>query len=203
MNRVLLTGRLTRDPELRTTASGKSVATFSLATHQYVGGKELSEFHSVVAWDRLADTCGKYLGKGQQVAVEGRIATRTWDDDKGSPPLEDRDRRRPASRCCPAPGARTTRRRPPRRPSRRRPRPPGYTPDASEPVADDVRLHASRPARTATRRTRRTSSSRRPSRPDPRTLPAAAVRSPSRAAARDAAARATRSGAGARRTRSR
>ena len=84
MNRVLLTGRLTRDPELRTTASGKSVATFSLATHQYVGGKELSEFHSVVAWDRLADTCGTYLGKGQQVAVEGRIATRTWDDDKGA-----------------------------------------------------------------------------------------------------------------------
>ena len=84
MNRVLLTGRLTRDPELRTTASGKSVATFSLATHQYVGGKELSEFHSVVAWDRLADTCGTYLGKGQQVAVEGRIATRTWDDDKGT-----------------------------------------------------------------------------------------------------------------------
>ena len=83
MNRVLLTGRLTRDPELRTTASGKSVATFSLATHQYVGGKELSEFHSVVAWDRLADTCGKYLGKGQQVAIEGRLQTRTWDDDQG------------------------------------------------------------------------------------------------------------------------
>ena len=83
MNRVLLTGRLTRDPELRTTASGKSVATFSLATHQYVGGKELSEFHSVVAWGRLADTCGTYLGKGQQVAVEGRIQTRSWDDDRG------------------------------------------------------------------------------------------------------------------------
>ena len=80
MNRVLLIGRLTRDPELRTTASGKAVATFSIASHQFVGGKELSEFHSIVAWNRLAETCGKYLGKGQQVAVEGRISTRTWDD---------------------------------------------------------------------------------------------------------------------------
>ena len=84
MNRVLLTGRLTRDPELRTTAGGKAVTTFSIATHQYVGGKELSDFHSVVAWNRLAETCGKYLGKGQLVAVEGRIATRTWDDAQGT-----------------------------------------------------------------------------------------------------------------------
>jgi single-strand DNA-binding protein len=84
MNRVLLTGRLTRDPELRTTANGKAVAQFSVATHEYVGGgKEKSEFHSVVAWDRLAETCGRYLGKGQQVAVEGRLQTRTWDDDAG------------------------------------------------------------------------------------------------------------------------
>ena len=84
MNRVLLTGRLTRDPELRTTAAGKSVVQFSLATHEYIGGgKEKSEFHDVVAWDRLAETCGKYLGKGQQVGVEGRIQTRSWDDDQG------------------------------------------------------------------------------------------------------------------------
>ena len=50
-----------------------------------VGGRawEKSEFHNVVAWDRLAETCGRYLGKGQQVAIEGRIQTRTWDDDKG------------------------------------------------------------------------------------------------------------------------
>jgi len=136
MNRVLLTGRLTRDPELRTTASGKSVATFSLATHQYVGGKELSEFHSVVAWDRLADTCGKYLGKGQQVAIEGRIATRTWDDDKGarhwkteivasSVEMLSRARRKDhaaetAAAALEAQAAAA-----------------GYTPDASEPVADE------------------------------------------------------------------
>jgi len=83
MNRVLLTGRLTRDPELRTTAGGKAVAQFSVASHEYVGGKEKPEFHNVVAWDRLAETCGRYLGKGQQVAIEGRIQTRTWDDDAG------------------------------------------------------------------------------------------------------------------------
>ena len=83
MNRVLLTGRLTRDPELRTTAGGKAVAQFSVASHEYVGGKEKPEFHNVVTWDRLAETCGRYLGKGQQVAVEGRIQTRTWDDEKG------------------------------------------------------------------------------------------------------------------------
>ena len=84
MNRVLLTGRLTRDPEVRTTAGGKAVASFAVATHEYVGGgKEKSEFHNVVAWDRLAETCGRYLGKGQQVAVEGRLQTRSWDDDQG------------------------------------------------------------------------------------------------------------------------
>ena len=84
MNRVLLTGRLTRDPELRTTSAGKPVAQFAVATHEYVGGgKEKSEFHNVVAWGRLAETCGKYLGKGQQVGIEGRLQTRSWDDAQG------------------------------------------------------------------------------------------------------------------------
>jgi single-strand DNA-binding protein len=83
MNRVLLTGRLTRDPELRTTAGGKAVAQFSVASHEFVGGKERPEFHNVVTWDRLAETCGRYLGKGQLVAVEGRLQTRSWDDDAG------------------------------------------------------------------------------------------------------------------------
>ena len=82
MNRVHITGRLTRDPELRTTAGGKAVAQFSVASHEYVSGKEKSEFHNIVAWDRLAETCGRYLGKGQLVAIEGRIQTRSWDDDK-------------------------------------------------------------------------------------------------------------------------
>ena len=85
MNKVLLTGRLTRDPELRALASGSSVATFAVATNEFRGnGKERSEFHNVVVWDRLAQVCGQYLGKGQQVAIEGRLQTRQWDDDRGT-----------------------------------------------------------------------------------------------------------------------
>ncbi len=84
MNKVLLTGRLTRDPELRVLASGKDVTTFSIATNEYIGnGKEKAEFHSVVTWDRLAGICASYLGKGMTVAIEGRIQTRQWDDDRG------------------------------------------------------------------------------------------------------------------------
>ena len=84
MNKVLLTGRLTRDPEMRSLASGKSVTQFSVATNEYAGnGKEKAEYHNVVTWDRLAEICGTYLGKGQQVAIEGRLQTRSWDDDRG------------------------------------------------------------------------------------------------------------------------
>ena len=84
MNRVLLTGRLTRDPELRALASGKSVTTFNVATNEYAGGgKEKAEFHTIITWDKLAQVCGQYLGKGQQVAIEGRLQTRSWDDDQG------------------------------------------------------------------------------------------------------------------------
>ncbi len=84
MNRVLLTGRLTRDPEMRSLASGKAVTQFSVATNEYIGqGKEKAEYHNIVTWDRLAQTCGEFLGKGQQVAIEGRIQTRSWDDDSG------------------------------------------------------------------------------------------------------------------------
>jgi single-strand DNA-binding protein len=85
VNKVLLTGRLTRDPEMRATASGKHVTQFSVATNEYAGnGKERAEYHTIVTWDRLAETCGRYLGKGQQVALEGRLQTRTWDDDRGA-----------------------------------------------------------------------------------------------------------------------
>ncbi len=85
MNKVLLTGRLTRDPEMRALASGKHVTQFSVATNEYAGnGKERPEYHNVVTWDRLAEICGRYLGKGQQVSIEGRIQTRTWDDERGT-----------------------------------------------------------------------------------------------------------------------
>jgi single-strand DNA-binding protein len=83
VNKVVLTGRLTRDPEMRSLASGKSVTQFAVATNAYAGGKEKAEYHNVVTWDRLAEICGQYLGKGQQVAIEGRLQTRSWDDDRG------------------------------------------------------------------------------------------------------------------------
>ena len=83
MNKVLLTGRLTRDPEMRSLASGKAVTQFAVATNTYRGGSEKAEYHNVVTWDRLAEICGQYLGKGQQVAIEGRLQTRSWDDDRG------------------------------------------------------------------------------------------------------------------------
>ncbi len=84
MNKVLLTGRLTRDPEMRSLASGKNVTTFTVASNEFIGGgREKSEYTSVVTWDRLAEIAGTYLGKGQQVAIEGRLQTRSWDDDRG------------------------------------------------------------------------------------------------------------------------
>jgi single-strand DNA-binding protein len=79
-----LTGRLTRDPEMRALASGKHVTTMSVATNEYIGkGREKAEFHAVITWDRLADICAQYLGKGSMVAIEGRLQTRQWDDEAG------------------------------------------------------------------------------------------------------------------------
>jgi single-strand DNA-binding protein len=84
MNKVLLVGRLTRDPELRSLPSGKHVATFTVATNEFRGGSnERTEYHPCVAWDRLAEICGQFLSKGQLVDVEGRLQTRQWDDDAG------------------------------------------------------------------------------------------------------------------------
>lgn len=86
MNKVLLTGRLTRDPDLRSLPSGRFVSTFTVATNEYrdhkPGGQQ-TEYHAIVAHDRLADLCGQFLGKGQLVALEGRLQTRQWDDDTG------------------------------------------------------------------------------------------------------------------------
>src|SRR4029079_1456930 len=84
MNKVFLTGRLTRDPEMRSLASGKNVTTFTVATNEFIGhGKERAEYHPIGAWDRLAQISGASLGKGQQIAIEGRLQTRSWDDDRG------------------------------------------------------------------------------------------------------------------------
>jgi len=81
MNKVILIGRLTRDPEMRSLSSGRNVTTFTLTTSTEVAK---SEYHPIVVWDRLAEIAGRYLGKAQQVAVEGSLVTRSWDDDKGA-----------------------------------------------------------------------------------------------------------------------
>jgi single-strand DNA-binding protein len=85
MNKVMLVGRLTRDAELRSLPSGKPLATFVVATNEYrgSGGGERTEYHNVIAWDRLAEICGQFLSKGQLVDIEGRLQTRQWDDDAG------------------------------------------------------------------------------------------------------------------------
>lgn len=90
LNKVLLIGNLTRDPELRYTAQGKAVCTFGLATNRYwvtESGekKEETEFHRIVAWNKLAELCGQLLAKGRKVFVEGRLQTRAWTGADGSP----------------------------------------------------------------------------------------------------------------------
>lgn len=88
LNKVLLIGNLTRDPELRYTPSGTAVCTFGLATNrQWVTEsgerKEDAEFHRIVAWQKLAEICGKFLSKGRKVYIEGRIQSRTWTGQDG------------------------------------------------------------------------------------------------------------------------
>src|SRR5512133_684511 len=89
VNKVILVGNLGKDPELRYTPAGAAVATFSLATTERFKGKdgqmqEKTEWHNVVAWRQLAEICGKYLHKGKQIYLEGRIQTRSYDDRDGN-----------------------------------------------------------------------------------------------------------------------
>lgn len=87
MNKVILMGRLTRDPEVRYTQTNNTlVASFSLAVNRRFvrqGEKRQADFINIVAWSKLGEFCSKYFKKGQQVAVTGRLQTRTWDDDQG------------------------------------------------------------------------------------------------------------------------
>lgn len=89
LNKAILIGNLTRDPELRYTPSGTAVCSFGLATNRSwttdKGEKhEESEFHRIVAWNRLAELCSELLKKGRKVYVEGRLATRQWKDQQGA-----------------------------------------------------------------------------------------------------------------------
>ena len=87
MNKVILMGRLTRDPEVRYTQTNNTlVASFSLAVNRRFarqGEERQADFINIVAWSKLGEFCSKYFKKGKQVAVIGRLQTRTWDDDQG------------------------------------------------------------------------------------------------------------------------
>ena len=88
LNKVILIGRLTRDPESRTTPSGQTVCNFSIATNriwnQNNQKQEKTEFHNIVLWQRLAEIASQYLKKGSIVLVEGRLQTRSWQDPSGN-----------------------------------------------------------------------------------------------------------------------
>lgn len=87
MNKAILMGRLTKDPELRyTSTNNTAICNFTLAIDRRFskpGEERQADFIQVVVWSKLAEFCGKYFQKGRQVAVVGRIQTRTWDDTEG------------------------------------------------------------------------------------------------------------------------
>ncbi|MEI7425649.1 MAG: single-stranded DNA-binding protein [Candidatus Moraniibacteriota bacterium] len=83
INKAILVGRLTRDPEVRTTATGQTVASISLATNRFWKDKngqkqDQTEFHNVVLWGKLGEIAGQYLTKGQEAYIEGRLTTRKY-----------------------------------------------------------------------------------------------------------------------------
>ena len=87
MNKAILIGNLTRDPELRTTPSGTSVCSFSVAvTRRFANqaGERLTDYFNIVAWSQLGETCGKYLAKGRKVAVIGELQTRSYEAKDGT-----------------------------------------------------------------------------------------------------------------------
>ena len=86
MNKVILIGRLTKDPELRYTTSNTPVATFTLAVNRTFtnqSGEREADFINIVVWRKQAENCKNYINQGSQVAVEGRIQTRSYDDQNG------------------------------------------------------------------------------------------------------------------------
>ena len=84
MNKVILVGRLTRDPEIRYTQSGKAVGNFTLAVDRYLSqGQREADFIPIVVWEKLAETCGNSLTKGQKVLVDGRLQIRSYETTDG------------------------------------------------------------------------------------------------------------------------
>lgn len=88
LNKVMLIGNLTRDPETRTTTAGQTVSSFSIATSrswkdQAGQLQERTEFHSIVAWGKLGELCSQYLAKGRKAWIEGHLQTRDWTGEDG------------------------------------------------------------------------------------------------------------------------
>ena len=81
INQAILMGRLTRDPETRTTTTGKSVTSFSLAVDRGFGQDSGTDFFDVVAWEKLGDLVAQYLSKGRRCLVQGRLSQRSWEQD--------------------------------------------------------------------------------------------------------------------------
>jgi single-strand DNA-binding protein len=89
VNKVILIGRLGKDPEVKYTPSGAPMAKFSLATDEVFKDRsgeqqKRTEWHNIVAWNKLAEICGEYLTKGKQVYIEGSIRSRQWEDQAGN-----------------------------------------------------------------------------------------------------------------------
>ena len=87
MNKIFLIGRLTKDPELRYTPNGAAVASFTLAVNRRVAnqnGEKEADFIPIVVWNKAAENCSKYLSKGRQAAVEGRLQIRSYDGNDGN-----------------------------------------------------------------------------------------------------------------------
>lgn len=84
MNKAIVIGNLTKDPELRTTTSGLSVCTFTVAVNRGFGDKKEVDYLPIVTWRGLADNCSKFLAKGRKAGVSGRIQTRQYDDKDGN-----------------------------------------------------------------------------------------------------------------------
>lgn len=85
VNKVILIGRLGRDPEVRSTPSGQTVTNFTVATNRIYNDRdgnrqEQTEWHNIVCWGRQAEIAGQYLTKGRQIYIEGRLQTRSWED---------------------------------------------------------------------------------------------------------------------------
>ncbi len=90
VNKAIILGNLTRDPEIKTISSGQTVASFSIATNRFwkdkTSGekKKSAEYHNIIAWGRLAEIAQQFLTKGSLVYIEGRLQTKSWEDQQGN-----------------------------------------------------------------------------------------------------------------------